>query len=298
MASQQERSRGGPRQAGARQRFASTTSGARLVTAPLLGAGSLLLVRAALGRTARTRIHGPRDRGSARGSARDRGRRDGRSRRPGRARALARAGSRDRGQHARDGGCRRRRAGEHPAPAARQCPHPRRSGSRRARQRTRGTRGGRAGADPRDCRCLALRRLRASYSSSLNCADRPRGPNAARAARRRRGPRRRPRPRATRRALPQGLRERLALGEQPQASDACTEPSTPASGTASGERRASTRTARPPDHGRWRARRRDPPRVPRPGRTTRSPARRPRDSARSRPSRRCLGRARTDRTRA
>ena len=44
MASRQERSRGGPRQAGARQRFASTTSGARLVTAPLLGAGSLLLV--------------------------------------------------------------------------------------------------------------------------------------------------------------------------------------------------------------------------------------------------------------
>ena len=67
---------------------------------------------AALGGTARTRLHGPRDRSRACSTARDAGLRDGRSRRTGRARVLARAGSRDRGQHARNPRRRRRRAGD------------------------------------------------------------------------------------------------------------------------------------------------------------------------------------------
>ena len=158
------------RRAGARRRSASTTSGGALLTAPLLGAGSLLLVGrrwaglVALvytGLAIGVALAVPLETSIAGTDVPDA--QDVLDLWP--ARVLAIAGN---------------TLGTlavvvvalatHSPPAARECPHPRRRGSRRARQRARRARSGRARADPRGRRGSSLRRIRAPYSSSLNRA--------------------------------------------------------------------------------------------------------------------------------
>ena len=197
--------------------------GGALLTAPLLGAGSLLLVGPALGRC--------RSRSSTAGIAvgvalavpleAELAGTDVPGR-PGRPRAVAGARARDRGELARDARGRRRRLLDHPPAAARQRAHPRRSRRRRRRERARRPRRRRPRADPRcSRRCFSMRgssRLRRRGLSAQG-----RRPCSRRARRSRIHTARNTLVTATTTSdstiAPRRPRARLALREQPQPSD-------------------------------------------------------------------------------